>query len=225
MRSHFTVHKFNPQKNTRPSPVEYVLDIDPRETVLMALTRIQENLDPDLAFRYACNARKCGECGLLVNNKAVLACDEQVQPDQTIEALPFFPVIKDLVVDTEPFLKKTSQTITRGMSLFASSDRITPIDLEVLKGCLEPTQCMGCLLCQAACPLARKAQKHFSGPFPLLALSQLALDPRFEGAFTIIAREMGAQVCSECGKCTGVCPQQVDVPALFLKLFGERRDL
>ncbi len=224
MKTRFTIYKFDPEHDTKPHAHEYELSMDPRETVFMALIRIRESLDPDLAFRYACNARKCGECGLLINKKVALACDERVQQEQTIKPLPFFPVIKDLVVDTEAFLRKTLDRIFKRTSAFETSEGIPVIDLDTLKKYLEPTQCMGCLLCQASCPLVPKTKSKFSGPFPLLALSQIALDPRWEGKFDGLAKQMGVQTCTECRRCAKACPQHIDLPTLFLRLFDQRRE-
>jgi succinate dehydrogenase/fumarate reductase iron-sulfur protein len=223
VKGRFLIYKFDPRKNVKPLPVEYTLTIDPKETVLMALIQIRETLDPDLAFRYACGARKCGECGMLINKKAVLACDEQVRTDQTVKPLPFFPVIKDLVVDTESFIKKTFRTIFDEALELKTTDGIVPIDLNILKTYLEPTRCMGCLLCQATCPLLRKTEIGFVGPYPLLALSQIALDPRWEGAFEPLITRMDIHACTECGMCAKICPQGIDLPAFF-RLLDKRRD-
>ena len=51
----------------------------------------------------------CGSCGIVVNGKPMLACYTQVlhldSDSMKIEPLPSLPVIKDLIVDIEPFLE------------------------------------------------------------------------------------------------------------------------
>jgi succinate dehydrogenase/fumarate reductase-like Fe-S protein len=68
-------------------------------SVLGVLSYIYENLDPSLAFYFSCRGRKCGGCTMLVNSKAVLACDVLASENMTIEPLPKRKIIRDLVVE------------------------------------------------------------------------------------------------------------------------------
>ncbi len=99
-------------------------------SVLEALFQIQDEQDSTLAFRYSCRGAACGSCAMLINKKQRLACRTQVSEiagkrvlapaafgplarpiiktgdDIPIEPLPNLPVIKDLIVDWEPFFKQ-----------------------------------------------------------------------------------------------------------------------
>mgnify|MGYP000630865479 CR=1 FL=1 len=92
--------RFNPAKDAQPYYKEYEVPLSEGLTVLMALNYIYENIDSSLAYYYSCRTGKCGGCTVMVNGKAVLACVTLVEGDITIEPLPGFKVIKDLVVDT-----------------------------------------------------------------------------------------------------------------------------
>jgi len=122
----FGVQRFDPAED----------DVPEGATVLEALVGIQNEQDTSLAFRYACRGAVCGSCAMLVNGREALACRTQVhaspvegrtlyhgtlrektavpatdawaeRPDVvTLEPLRNLRVIKDLVVDMEPFFGK-----------------------------------------------------------------------------------------------------------------------
>ncbi len=80
-------------------------------TILDVLIRIQKEQDSTLAFRYACRVNMCGSCGMVINGREGLACKTNVSDFSknhriTIRPLNHFPVVKDLVVDMDPFFKK-----------------------------------------------------------------------------------------------------------------------
>jgi succinate dehydrogenase / fumarate reductase iron-sulfur subunit len=70
-------------------------------TVLMILRHIFRNLDRTLAFRdFECYRGVCLSCMMVVKGERVRACSTIVEPGEeiTIEPLPGYPLIKDLVV-------------------------------------------------------------------------------------------------------------------------------
>ena len=72
-------------------------------TLLMALRYIYEKIDNSLAFRdYCCGAGPaCGSCLLNVNGKLAFSCSIILKGNEkyTVEPVPNFQVVKDLVVD------------------------------------------------------------------------------------------------------------------------------
>src|SRR5579863_608361 len=86
----------------------------PREasqTVLDVVTWIQRNLDPTLAYRYACRVGMCGSCAMTVNGVARWTCRTHVQRvvrHRRLELRPLaqLPVIKDLATDMTQFFDK-----------------------------------------------------------------------------------------------------------------------
>lgn len=80
----------------------YRLPTEESLTVLVILQTIQKEIDPTLAFRNSlCNRGVCGSCFLKVNGKTVRGCKTLVSPGEevTIEPVPNYPLIRDLVVD------------------------------------------------------------------------------------------------------------------------------
>ena len=80
-----------------------------RLTVLDALFYVLREHDRSLAFRCACRAAMCGTCGMRINGTERLACRTPLaglRAPVRVEPLRNLPVIKDLVVDLQPFFDK-----------------------------------------------------------------------------------------------------------------------
>ena len=107
----FKIRRFDPiSGETEAHDQEYILNVPAGMTVLEALLRIQAEQDGTLVFRYACRGAVCGSCALVINGHIDLACRSQVRglgsDTIVVEPLPNLPVLKDLVVDMEPFFEK-----------------------------------------------------------------------------------------------------------------------
>jgi succinate dehydrogenase / fumarate reductase iron-sulfur subunit len=96
------------------------VELAPTRTVLDALLWIEEHLDPTLAFRRMCRSGICGTCSGLVNGLPRLFCQTLLnerspgpppglEADVLVEPLPQFRVLKDLVVDIEPFMEELAR--------------------------------------------------------------------------------------------------------------------
>src|SRR5881396_1247507 len=81
-------------------------------TLLDVLDIIKDRQDGSLAYRKSCRMMICGSCGMRMNGAAVLACKTrmydiaQAGEIPTISAMGNLPIIKDLVVDMDPFWSK-----------------------------------------------------------------------------------------------------------------------
>src|SRR4030042_970179 len=101
------IKRFNKEKD--PSQWIETFQVETRKgmNLLEALLRIQDEQDGTLAFRYSCRGAVCGSCAMKVNGKIVLACRTHVEDfmgnPPFIEPLPYFPVIRDLIVDMSTF--------------------------------------------------------------------------------------------------------------------------
>ena len=79
------------------------------DRLLDCLIRIRGEQDPTLSFRMSCAHGICGSDGMRINGICGLACQKLVKDfkdEILIEPLPVFKVIKDLVVDLDPFFEK-----------------------------------------------------------------------------------------------------------------------
>src|SRR3972149_11400924 len=105
------IQRFNKEIDAKPHFKNYKIEIKGGETVLDTLIKIKETIDGTLTFRRSCRSAICGSCAVRINGKAMLACNTQVKDIATdgdtilIEPLKHFNLIRDLVVDLEPFIE------------------------------------------------------------------------------------------------------------------------
>jgi succinate dehydrogenase/fumarate reductase iron-sulfur protein len=93
------VFRFDPSVDEEPHYRTYKVPLAERMSVLDVLDYIYENLDGSLAYydHAACRHGVCSGCSMMVNGKPTLACQTVVLSDITVEPIPKFQVIKDLV--------------------------------------------------------------------------------------------------------------------------------
>src|SRR5690349_23114276 len=109
MQAHFRILRFNPETDKKPHFEDYDIEIAPDDRVLDGLNQIKWYHDGSLAFRRSCAHGVCGSDAMRVNGRNRLACKLLVQDIGqriTIEPMLGYPVIRDLVVDMDPFFTK-----------------------------------------------------------------------------------------------------------------------
>jgi succinate dehydrogenase / fumarate reductase iron-sulfur subunit len=88
---------------------EYEFEAPEEATLLDCLDIVKDRVDGTLAYRRSCRMMICGSCGMRMDGGAVLACKTRMQPIAeaghvpVISAMGNLPIVKDLVVDMEPF--------------------------------------------------------------------------------------------------------------------------
>ena len=134
--------------------------------------------------------------------------------DIVIGAMHNFPIEKDLVVDTEPFIKKLESVspyiISKNPRALSDKENLqTPKQLAKYK---QYTMCINCMLCYQACPQVG-LNADFLGPAASALAHRYNLDSRDGGAkirFKMLNEENGIWPCTFVGYCSDVCPKQVD---------------
>ena len=146
----------------------YKVPIRKGTTVLDSLLYIKDNLDETLTFRHSCRMGICGSCAVNINGQPMLACYTQVlhlnADSLVIEPVANLPVIKDLVVDIQPFFdqyKKTKNVLIKPEEEFRKADEFVQLPAE-LKKFWDLTLCIKCSICYSACPAA--IDEKFLGP-------------------------------------------------------------
>ena len=113
MQVTLSVRRFDPDAES-PAPYfqDYTLEMDEGAVVLDGLIKIREDVDGTLALRCSCRSAICGSCAMRINGQAMLACNTKLsdvarngQPI-VVEPAGNMQVIKDLVVDFQPFWDK-----------------------------------------------------------------------------------------------------------------------
>lgn len=213
-RVEFKIKRFDPAQ-THPWTDELGVTVGPATTILEALTYIKETIDPSLTFRASCRSSICGSCALTVNGMNVMACKTRVLDigsKLAIEPLRQFPVIRDLVVDIEPFLA-TLDTIYPQLepSLSSLLDEtaalIGPLEISKID---KAADCILCGCCLSACTV-REFSEHFIGPAAFAKAYRFIADPRDtkKDQRIVALQNGGLWDCNRCMSCTEVCPRDV----------------
>src|SRR5918911_753898 len=104
----FKIQRFNPDVDRKPHYEEYRVELEQTDRVLDGLNEIKWKQDGTLTYRRSCAHGVCGSDAMRINGRNRLACKVLVKdlPNQlTIEPMLGFTIIKDLVVDLEPFFE------------------------------------------------------------------------------------------------------------------------
>ncbi|MEK6221297.1 MAG: 2Fe-2S iron-sulfur cluster-binding protein, partial [Chloroflexota bacterium] len=102
------IFRYNPEAGrTKPSFDSYVLDVDPTDRILDLLEFVKAYHDGTVSFRRSCAHGVCGSDAMRINGRNALACKVLVADLETdtitVEPLLGLKIIKDFIVDMEPF--------------------------------------------------------------------------------------------------------------------------
>lgn len=210
MRARVRVLKYNPEQEGRPSYSEYHVEIPRRgTTVLDALIQIKGEQDGTLTFRHSCRSSICGSCAMTINGREALACKtlvsrELVRAGEVVcSPMKNFTVIKDLVVEMQPFWDKVGEV----------TPWLVPKDEAASAGTgfQNVEACIMCGACVAAC-LSHEVSPGFIGPAALAKAYRFVADTRdgaLQARLAALQRENGIWDCVRCNYCVEVCPKDV----------------
>jgi succinate dehydrogenase / fumarate reductase iron-sulfur subunit len=155
---------------------------------------------------------------MMINGRIDLACQKLVKDFKTannfvIEPLPLFKVIKDLVVDLDPFFRKH-----RSVRPYLINDEEPPgrertQDPENQNSIEPALRCILCASCTSACPISR-ANEDYLGPAALLRAFRYIADSRDTATETRLAQadsRDGIWGCRTMWWCTEVCPKEIPI--------------
>jgi succinate dehydrogenase / fumarate reductase iron-sulfur subunit len=101
--------RYNPEQDEKPHYETYQVEAEPTDRILDLLEYIKGYEDGTLTFRRSCAHGVCGSDAMRINGRNLLACKVLVQDlaaDQiTVEPLIGMKILKDLLVDMEPFFE------------------------------------------------------------------------------------------------------------------------
>lgn len=206
------IYRFDPAVDEAPRYESYEVPYVPRMRVMDALDHVHETLAVDIGYRWLCGSKKCGSCAVNVNGTPKLACWEPAEAEMTIEPLPGLPVVRDLVTSRAPYeeaLARLSPTLLRKHPYPGFPEPLSSGDVAAAEHLRE---CIQCLACQGACPVLRTPESGFAGPALLVALAELAQDPRDGGERARLASDVANVFqCVSCYECERVCPAAIPI--------------
>ncbi|MEM5773760.1 MAG: 2Fe-2S iron-sulfur cluster-binding protein, partial [Anaerolineaceae bacterium] len=110
MQIELKVKRFHPERDQQAHFEAYTLEVDPNERVMDVLELVRDTVDGSLAYRRSCGHAVCGSCAMRINGRNALACKVLVKDlgsaRITLEPLLGLRVIKDLMVDMDPFFEQ-----------------------------------------------------------------------------------------------------------------------
>ncbi|RQD71829.1 MAG: hypothetical protein D5S00_01375 [Tindallia sp. MSAO_Bac2] len=191
---------------------EYQVPSPPGTTLLDALEYIYNHLDPDITFRYGCRYNRCGLCAVMANGKPRLACKVMLENVEQVAPLESLIPLRGLTVDRSTYMNSLHHL--RLFVIGQDTDPLGPIDEDSLH--MNLMHCLECLCCNASCHKISPDSAEFAGPYALVKLCQLHLDPRDEMNRTEQAKDIGLQECIDCQKC--ICPNGIRLQEAIQRL-------
>ena len=219
------IRRFNPEKDKKPYWGTYVLkDCGPTNRVLELLHRVKWEQDGTLTLRRSCAQGICGSDAMRINGRNRLACKVLIQefgenPTVQIEPILGLPVIKDLVVDFEPFWAHY-----RSVMPYYVNDSPPPVNekgeqRERLQTIAQrerfddTTKCILCACCTTSCP-SFWANGEYVGPAAIVQAHRFIFDSRDQAPnqrLDILADPDGVWRCRTIYNCTPACPRDIHV--------------
>lgn len=215
----FRVRRFNPEVSAEATWEDFQLEIDPKERVLDGLHKIKWELDGTLTFRRSCAHGICGSDAMRINGKNRLACKtliKDINPEKpiTVEPIKGLTVLKDLVVDMEPFF----QAYRDVMPFLITKDTNEPTrerlqSAEDRERFDDTTKCILCAACTSSCPVFWNDGQYF-GPAAIVNAHRFIFDSRDEAGeqrLEILNDKDGVWRCRTTFNCSDACPRGIEV--------------
>lgn len=216
MKARVRILRFNPEKDVKPHWEEYSVDVEPTDRVVDALHKIKWFQDGTLAVRRSCLHGICGSDAMVINRRNALACKvlmKDLGERVTVEPLRGFRVLKDLIVDMEPFFKKY-----RTIRPYLINDDPPPVR-ERLQSPRQrarfddTTKCILCAACTTSCP-SFWADPGYLGPAAIVQAHRFIFDSRDLGwveRLTLLVGRDGVWRCRSIFNCVEACPREINI--------------
>ena len=212
------IYRYNPEKDQKWHYETYTLEAEPTDRVLDLLEEVKAYSDGTLSFRRSCANGVCGSDAMRINGRNMLACKvlvKDVGDKITIEPIMGLRVIKDLIVDMEPFFESYKKILP----FFINESPIPEDGKERLQSQEDrarfddTTKCILCAACTTSCP-SFWGSDDYLGPSAMVNAHRFIFDNRDEAApdrLEVLAEISGATRCHTAFNCTTACPREIQV--------------
>jgi succinate dehydrogenase / fumarate reductase iron-sulfur subunit len=211
------IQRYNPETDERRLE-SHTVDVVETATLLDVLDVIKDEVDGSLSYRKSCRMAVCGSCGMRMDGAAVLACKTPMRPLAETGHVPVIspmgnlPVLKDLVVDMDPFWEKF-----RAIKPYLDEGDAEPpvkewrVQQEELDRIMTEALCIQCGCCVSECQ-SMESDPDFLGPAALAKAARFVYDVRDRGGkqrLEIYNGAHGVWDCTRCYFCNQRCPKGV----------------
>jgi succinate dehydrogenase / fumarate reductase iron-sulfur subunit len=216
MQVELRIHRFNPEVDEQAHFETYAVEAEPNDQVLDVLNQVKWYQDGSLAYRRSCGHGICGSDAMRINGVNRLACKVLVRDvgrSITVEPILGLPVLKDMIVDMEPFWAHY-----RSVKPFFINEDPAP-EQERLQSPEQraryddSTKCILCAACTTACP-SFWADGEYVGPAAIVQAHRFIFDSRDSAAdkrLEILGEQMGVWRCRTIFNCTVACPRDIKI--------------
>ncbi len=216
MRIKMRIRRFNPEADSQPWWGEYWVDVEESDRVLDALHQVKWYQDGTLTLRRSCAHGICGSDAMVINGRNALACKvlmQDVGDECQVEPLRSMPLIKDLVVDMEPFFAKYRAVLPYLINddLPTSGERYQSQEARARYD--DTTKCILCAACTTSCP-SFWANEDYIGPAAIVQAHRFIFDDRDDAAdlrLRVLNDADGVWRCRTVFNCVQACPREIDV--------------
>jgi succinate dehydrogenase / fumarate reductase iron-sulfur subunit len=227
MKVTLKVYRFNPEIDKEPHYDSFTIEAEPNERILDCLNKIRWTQDITLAFRMSCAHGICGSDGLTINHQSALACQKLVKnydysKEIVIEPLKYFTVVKDLIVNLNPFFEriKSINPIETLNPTIVELEKERFQTIEERNRFDDALKCILCGCCYGSCPVLTEQDQEFIGPAAILREQRYIFDSRTKAVnerLEILKKPHGVWGCKSYYMCTVVCPKNIKVTEGILK--------
>ena len=218
MQVDLEILRFNPETDSEAHFESYTVDAEPMDRLLDCLHKVKWYEDGSLALRRSCAHGICGSDAMVINGENMLACKVLVkdlaQPVR-VEPIRGLPVVRDLVVDMEPFFAGYRAVkpwlITDESEKEPERERIQ--SQEERERFDDTTKCILCASCTTSCPIYW-TDEGYVGPAAIVNAHRFIFDSRDTGGqerLEILSGKGGVFKCRTVFNCTGACPRGIKV--------------
>ena len=214
------IKRYNPDTDAKPYWQTFSVEAEPTDRVLDALHTVKWEQDGTLSFRRSCAHGVCGSDAMMINGANALACIELVKDAAgprggrvTVEAIRGLPVIKDLVVDMEPFFAQYRSVLPHLVNRDdpGYTERLqSPEDRERYD---DTTKCILCAACTTSCPVFW-GNSGYVGPAAIVNAHRFIFDSRDQAGnerLDLLNQRSGVWRCRTAFSCTEACPRGIKV--------------
>jgi len=210
------IRRFNPELSPDSWWDEFTVQADPFERLVEVLHEVKWHHDGTLSFRRSCVHGVCGSDAMLINGRNALACKilvKEVEPRATIEPIRGLPVLKDLIVDMDPFFDGYKTVLPYLVNDGGEPSEERHQSPEQRARYDDTTKCILCAACTTACPIFW-SDDGYVGPAAIVNAHRFIFDSRDEAGrerLKILSEKTGVFRCRTTFNCTDACPRGIEV--------------
>ena len=188
----------------------------PTDRLLDALHEVKWHQDGTLSLRRSCAHGICGSDAMVIDGRNALACKvliQDVAPKVTIEPIRGLRVLKDLIVDMDPFFEGYASVLPYLVNDEGEPERERLQSPEERERFDDTTKCILCAACTTSCPIFWSDDQYI-GPAAIVNAHRFIYDSRDRAGterLKILSEKTGVFRCRTTFNCTEACPRGIHV--------------